>query len=110
MVLMGALRWTGSVVIPACQPVRLTALTPSSMRAWASSAMETCSPVASSMSTSRGEGALEIWFMRPTRPSVVLPMAETATTTSWPSRRVWATRRATCRIRSTSATDEPPNF
>ena len=42
--------------------------------------------------------------------SVVSPIAETTTTTSWPSRRVATIRSATRLIRSASATDEPPYF
>ena len=47
---------------------------------------------------------------RRTRSSVVLPIAETTTTTSSPARRVRAMWSATARIRSGSPTDVPPNF
>jgi len=71
--------------------------------------MVTCSPVASSMSTSRGSGFGVIFEARLTRLSVVLPIAET-TTTSWCCAALSATRRATFLIFSVSATDEPPYF
>src|SRR5262245_41716946 len=78
--------------------------------AMARSAMETCSPVASSMSTSRsgGEGVTS-WASR-SRVSVVLPMAETTTTAPWPAFTVSTTRRATPRIFRASATEDPPYF
>ena len=71
--------------------------------------MVTCSPVARSMSISRGSGVGVIRLARPTSPSVVLPIAET-TTTSWCADALSATRRATFLIFSASATDEPPYF
>ena len=78
--------------------------------AMARSAMETCSPVASSMSTSRSGGVgVTSWASR-SRPSVVFPMAETTTTTPWPALAVSTTRRATPRIFWASATEEPPYF
>jgi len=61
------------------------------------------------MSISRGSGAGVIWWARFTRLSVVLPMAET-TTTSWLPAELATTRRATLRILTGSATDEPPYF
>src|ERR1051325_4106993 len=69
----------------------------------------TCSPVASSMSISRGAGWGTIWWARATSESVVLPMAET-TITSWLLRALSTARRATFLILSASATDEPPYF
>ena len=69
----------------------------------------TCSPVASSISVSRRSGSVEIWRASASRPSVVLPIAET-TTTSWLPGALATTRRATFAIFSTSATDEPPYF
>ena len=71
----------------------------------------TCSPVARSMSISRGSGVGVMAAARASRPSVVLPMAETTTTMRWPWRApTAATRRATFLIFSGSATDEPPYF
>ncbi len=72
--------------------------------------MEIRSPAVSSMSISRSAGDSEISWARRTRSSVVLPMADTTTTTSSPPRRVATTCSATARMRSGSATDEPPNF
>jgi hypothetical protein len=71
-----------SVRMAAWKPVSERALRPPSWSAIASSAIVTCSPVASSMSSSRGSGACVIWWARLMRLSVVLPIAET-TTTSW---------------------------
>ena len=99
-----------SVTIPACEPVKLNAGSPCSMIAMHSSAMEIRSPAVSSMSISRSAGEAEISWARRTRSSVVLPMAETTTTTSSPPRRVATTCSATARMRSGSATEEPPNF
>ena len=76
----------------------------------ASRAIDTCSPVASSMSISRWGGSLLMARARPVRSSVVWPMAETTITRSWPASRLAAMRRATAWIRSTSATEVPPNF
>ncbi len=49
-------------------------------------------------------------WARRSRSSVVLPMAETTTTTSLPARRVRTMCSATARMRSGSATEVPPNF
>ena len=46
--------WTVLVMMPACDPVRLTASTPRSRMAMARRAMEMRSPAVSSMSISRG--------------------------------------------------------
>ena len=107
---MRARPWDDSVMIPAWVPVIETAGTPSACRAIESRAIETCSPVASSMSISRWGGSLLMARARLVSSSVVWPIAETTTTRSWPSSRQAATRRATARIRSTSATEVPPNF
>src|SRR4030095_7980610 len=53
--------------------------------------------------------ATKVWRASPRSPSVVLPMAET-TTTSWLPGAHSATRRATFAIFSASATDDPPYF
>src|SRR5262245_25297861 len=76
----------------------------------ARSPIVTCSPVASSMSISRGSGFDVMAAASPRRPSVVFPMADTTTTIRWPCEADSATRRATFRIFSGSATDDPPNF
>ncbi len=75
-----------------------------------SSAIEMRSPEVSSMSISRAVGWLETSWARRSRSSVVLPMAETTTTTSSPARRVRTMCSATARMRSGSATEVPPNF
>ena len=105
-----ALRWVVSVTIPACEPVNETAGSPWSMIAMHSSAAEMRSPEVSSMSISRAEGSPATSWARRSRSSVVLPMADTTTTTSLPARRVRTTCSATARRRSASATDVPPNF
>ena len=74
------------------------------------SEIEIRSPLVSSMSSSRAAGASDTSWARRSRSSVVLPIADTTTTTSWPSLRVRTMWSATARIRSGSATDVPPNF
>src|SRR5262249_1084301 len=85
------------------------ALRPRACRAMVKSAIVTCSPVESSMSISRRSGAEQIRRASVRRPSVVLPMAET-TTTSWLPGAHSATRRAPVASFSASAPDDPPNF
>ena len=102
--------WTVSVIIPAWLPVKDTASTPRSARAMHSRDMVMRSPELSSMSISRS-GCTELTSPASrTRSSVVLPMALTTTTTSFPARLVRATWSATARMRSASPTDVPPNF
>ena len=68
------------------------------------------SPAVSSMSSSRaGITELTSSAIR-TSSSVVLPIADTTTTTSSPFWRVQAMCPATSRMRPASATDVPPNF
>ena len=105
-----ALRCAVSVTMPACEPVNDTAGSPWSMIAMQSSAMEMRSPEVRSMSISRAVGASATSWASRSSSSVVLPIAETTTTTSLPARRVRTTCSATARMRSASATDEPPNF
>src|SRR3990172_4546652 len=76
----------------------------------ASRPIVTCSPLASSISISRGSGLGETAWASSISPSVVLPMAETTTTSRWPGAADSAARRATFLIMSGSATDEPPYF
>ena len=57
---MRALVWTVSVMMPACEPVKLTASSPSRWMAMARRAQLTRSPVVSSMSISRSGGSGEI--------------------------------------------------
>src|SRR5262249_39492445 len=75
-----------------------------------SSAIEMRSPAVNSMSSSRRSGFADTCFARSSSSSVVSPIADTTTTTSWPSRRVRMTRSATCFSLATSATEEPPYF
>src|SRR3954470_15634649 len=80
------------------------------MRAMASSAIVTCSPVEPMTSSSRGSGASRTSAASAWR-RLVSPAIAEGTTTSWcPAARHFATRRATLRIRSTEPTDVPPNF
>src|SRR5687767_14533611 len=68
------------------------------------------SPAVSSRSSSRALGiGVSSWAIARSS-SVLLPMAETTTTTSWPSFLACRTRSETARIRSASATDVPPYF
>ena len=76
----------------------------------ASTAIEMRSPAVSSMSSSRGCGCGVTCWARSIRSSVLSPMAETTTTTSWPFFLVSTMRRATRLMHSASATDEPPYF
>src|SRR5262245_28785890 len=107
---MRALVWASFVMIPDCEPVKPSAGTPRALSASESSAIEMRSPADSSMSSSRREGLSLTRRASASSSSVVSPIADTTTTTPWPAARVAATRSATRRMRSTSATDEPPNF
>ena len=84
--------------------------TPSSCRAIDSKAIDTCSPVASSMSISRWGGLLLMALALAVSSSVVCPMADTTITSSCPSSLQAAMRRATAWMRSTLPTEVPPNF
>ena len=84
--------------------------TPRSPSAIASSADEVCSPVASSMSSSRGDGSTETSRAREMSMLVVLPIAETTTTRLSPSSTRLFIPAATCLIFSGVATDDPPYF
>jgi len=105
-----ALPWSSVVMTPACCPVNDFAGTPSSPIAIASSDIEIRSPAVSRMSISRADGLLLRARARSISSSVVSPIAETATTTSFPARFVSAIRAATRRMLAASATDEPPYF
>ena len=69
-----------------------------------------CSPVARSMSSSRGSGSSVMAAASWRSSSVVSPIAETTTTRFAPVAFALAIRPATCRIRAASASEEPPNF
>ena len=107
---MRALVWASLVMMPDCEPVKLTAGTLRALRAMESSAIEIRSPAVRSMSSSRRAGLSVTSRASLRRSSVVSPMADTTTTTSLPPAFVVATRSATLRILSTSATEEPPYF
>src|SRR2546425_935604 len=107
---MRALVCAPSVMIPLCDPVKLTASTPQACSAIPRSAIEIRSPAVRSMSSSRRCGSSVTLRARASSSSVVSPIAETTTTTCLPPARACATRAATPRIFSTSATEEPPYF
>ena len=102
--------WTASVSIRTCPPVKLTAGWPLASRAIAISAIVTCSPVESSMSSSRLGGSALIWAASRSSSSVVLPIALTTTATWCPARRAARTLSAARRMWAGSATLVPPNF
>ena len=98
------------VRMPAWPAVSETAGQPRARSAMASSVAETVSPVESRRSSSRGSGSGVTERASAISSSVVLPIAETTTTTPWFWARLAATRSATARIRSAPATDVPPYF
>ncbi len=105
-----ALPCAASVMTPAWEPVKERASWPRFWIAIASTAIEIRSPAVSSMSSSRAGGSGETSLARSISSSVVSPIAETTTTTSWPCLRVLMIRWATRLTPVASATDEPPNF
>ena len=68
------------------------------------------SPTEISMSSSRASGRAEISCASRTSSSVESPIAESTATTRFPASRAATSLWATARRRSTSATDDPPNF
>src|SRR4029453_18570688 len=110
MCLMRACVCALSVRIPPCGPVNDAAGHPTSCSAIATSAIETISPVASSVSTSRARGVAETSRARRRRRSVSPAIADTTTTTWCPSWRARCTRVATACMRSILPTDVPPYF
>lgn len=104
-----AFPWVPVVMTPACEPVKDRAFSPRDSMAIATSALEMRPPAVSSMSISRG-GEGHTARARSSSSSVVSPIAETTTTTSLPWRFVSTMRSATRRIRSASATEDPPYF
>ena len=105
-----ALPCTESVITPACEPVKDRAVQPRSEIAIATSAIEIRSPAVSSMSSSRAGGSGLTPSASSSSSSVLSPMAETATTTSLPSRLASTMRRATRLTAEASAREEPPYF
>ena len=110
MSMIRALPWVPVVMMPACEPVSDRACMPWSWMAMASRAALIRSPAVSSMSSSRGGGSGETCSARSISSSVVSPIAEMTTTTSWPCALVATMRLATRLMLFASATDEPPYF
>ena len=81
-----------------------------SASAMASSAIATCSPVASSTSISRAGGRTLMDLASLISRSVSPDMADTTTTTWWPCARARCTRSATAPMRSGLPMDVPPYF
>ena len=102
--------WDPVVWMPAWRPVIEAASTPASCRAMVSRAIDCCSPVASSTSSSRSAGCPESSCAIRIRPSVTPDIAETTATTWLPSSRVRFMRAATLRMRSRVPTEVPPYF
>ncbi len=98
------------VWMPAWRPVMETASTPRSCSAMVTSAIDCCSPVASSTSISRSLGLPERSLAILIRPSVMPDIAETTATTWLPSSRTRFMRAATLRMRSRVPTEVPPYF
>ena len=98
------------VITPAWLPVNERASWPKFVIAIARSAIEIRSPAVSNISNSRPVGIGVICFAKSINSSVVSPIAETTTTTWFPSRLAATIRLATRFMPSASATDEPPYF
>ena len=105
-----AREWEASVTIPTCAPVREIAGCPNSWSAILIRAIVTCSPVDKSISISLRLGFWEISRAKFTKASVLLPIADTTTTTRLPRSTVACTLFATARIFSVVPTDVPPYF
>ena len=94
-----------------CQPSQERAVTPSSCRASAISPAVTCSPEATTASYSRASCSGAMALVQPTSWLVAPAMAETTTATWWPASTSRLTRGGDrLGMRSTSATEVPPNF
>jgi hypothetical protein len=96
--------------MPLCEPVKEIASTPRRLIAIARSAMAMRSPADRSMSSSRRGGSSCTSRASFNNSSVVWPIAETTTTTSWPAARVATTRSATLPSFAGVATEVPPYF
>ena len=99
-----------SVRIGICQPCQERAVMPMPCSTMASSPAVTCSPVATMASYSRASCRGEASRTQATSWLVTPAMAETTTATLLPASISRLTWRATLRMRSTLATDVPPNF
>src|SRR5580704_12659324 len=73
-------------------------------------AIDSCSPIASSWSSSLSLGSGQRDRARAMSSFVTPARAERTTTTWWPSARAFLIRSATLRMRSTSPTEVPPYF
>ncbi len=103
--------WRASVEMPIRAPTMLVASSPRVRNAIAMRAAETCSPVASSTSSSRGVGRTPATApARVTSRSVAWPIAETTTATRSPPARIAATCEAAARSSSGVPSDVPPNL
>jgi len=80
-----AFTYAASVSTGIWKPQNDFALHPISVSAIASSPIVTCSPVAATTSSSRSFGISESWFASPSSRFVSPDIAETTTTTSFPS-------------------------
>ena len=98
------------IMLPAWAPLRERAGTPSWPSAIATSGAVIVSPLATSMSSSRGGGSALTRRARSIRRSVVWPMAETTATTCSPALTRSAIRLATRRMRAAVPTLVPPYF
>ena len=107
---MRALLCALSVRMCTCAPVNERAGTPRPVSAIANSAIEACSPVASSTSISRAGGCALTDLASLMRRSVSPDMADTTTTTSSPAALARCTRAATAAMRSGLPIDVPPYF
>jgi hypothetical protein len=110
MVSIRAAPWAELVRIGTCQPCQLRAGTPISCRVSAISPAVTFSPAATTASYSRASNSGDTSCTQPTSSLVRPAMAETATITRWPRATSSPTRLAARRMRSTDATEVPPNF
>jgi hypothetical protein len=97
-------------MMPAWDPVYDAAGYPASLMARDRSDMAMRSPAVSRRSSSRGFGEAASCPAMAKRSSVVWPIADTTTTTSYPDRFAAATRSATARMRPVSPTEVPPYF
>ena len=98
------------VVIGICQPCQERACRPIDCSTMASRPAVTCSPVATTASYSRASCSTEASRTQATSWLVTPAMAETTTATLLPASTSRFTWRATLRMRSTLATEVPPNF
>ena len=98
------------VVIGICQPCQERACRPIDCSTMASNPAVTCSPVATTASYSRASCRTEASRTQATSWLVTPAMAETTTATLLPPSTSRLTWRATLRMRSTLATEVPPNF